>query len=158
MGNEHKWLLKEGGRRIFENCDISLKNTPTSHAVSLALVMFACMSLLPWICVCNNSKWCLPSFVCPSSCTVLLIQKRGWAYFWGWAYFRYIMIYHTAGINCVDLNDPMNGEVTFNTTLNSQAHYSCSDGYCLNGNQYRTCQCGGNWTGTEPTCGPGKQC
>ena len=66
------------------------------------------------------------------------------------------MIYHTAGINCADLDNPMNGEVTLNTTLNSQAYYSCNDGYCLNGNQSRTCQCGGNWTGTEPTCG--KQC
>ena len=53
----------------------------------------------------------------------------------------------------MELNDPMNGEVTDNTTLNSQAHYTCNDGYCLNGNRYRTCQCGGNWTGTEPTCG-----
>ena len=31
MGDERKWLLKEGGGRIFESCDIFLKNTPTSH-------------------------------------------------------------------------------------------------------------------------------
>ena len=35
MGDGLKWLLKEGGGRIFESCDISLKNTPTSHAVSV---------------------------------------------------------------------------------------------------------------------------
>ena len=39
MGDELKWLLKEGGGRIFESCDISLENTLTSHAVSLALVI-----------------------------------------------------------------------------------------------------------------------
>ena len=39
MGDELKWILKEGGGCIFESCDISLKNTPTSHAVSLALVI-----------------------------------------------------------------------------------------------------------------------
>ena len=38
MGGEFKWLLKKEGGYIF---DISLKNTPTSDAVSLAL--FVCM-------------------------------------------------------------------------------------------------------------------
>ena len=53
MGDELKWLLKEGGGRIFESCDISLENTPTSHAGSLALVTCACsdssMPLLSWL-------------------------------------------------------------------------------------------------------------
>ena len=49
-----------------------LKNTPTSHAVSLALLcMHAVMPLLS--CISNSSKWCLPSLVSPSSCTVLLL-------------------------------------------------------------------------------------
>ena len=39
MGDELKWLLKEGGGHIFESCDISLENIPTSHAVSLVLVI-----------------------------------------------------------------------------------------------------------------------
>ena len=34
MGDELKWLLKEGGGHTFESCDISLENTPTSHAFS----------------------------------------------------------------------------------------------------------------------------
>ena len=80
------------------------------------------------------------------------LLKTG-AYFRGWAYFQEIMVYHTTGINCEDLTNPMNGGVTFNTTLNSQAHYTCNAGYCISGDRYRTCQCGGNWTGTEPTCG-----
>ena len=43
-----------------------VKNTPTSYANSLALVMCACsdsmMLLLSCACLCNNSKWCLPFF------------------------------------------------------------------------------------------------
>ena len=31
MGNKLKWLPKEGGGCIFESCDISLENMPTSH-------------------------------------------------------------------------------------------------------------------------------
>ena len=64
--HELKWLLKKGGGRIFESCDISLENTPTSHAVSLALVICACsdssMTLLSCACLRNNSNGaCLPS-------------------------------------------------------------------------------------------------
>ena len=40
MGDELKWLLKEGGGHIFESCDISLENMPTSHTVCLTLVIF----------------------------------------------------------------------------------------------------------------------
>ena len=42
MGDELQCLLKEGGGRIFKSCDISLENTPTLHAVSLALVICTC--------------------------------------------------------------------------------------------------------------------
>ena len=45
---------------------------------SLALVICACsdsaMPLLSCACLCTNSKWCLPSFVSPSYCTVLLLH------------------------------------------------------------------------------------
>ena len=41
MGDKLKKLFKEGSGRIFEICDISLKNMPTSHKVSLALFMHA---------------------------------------------------------------------------------------------------------------------
>ena len=38
--------------------------------------MYTCgasvVPLLSCICLCNNSKWCLPSFVSPSSCSALL--------------------------------------------------------------------------------------
>ena len=39
MGDELKWLLKEGDGYIFKSCDIALDNTLTSHAVGLALFM-----------------------------------------------------------------------------------------------------------------------
>ena len=59
MGDELKWLLKEGGRCIFENCDISLENTPTSHTVSLVQDMYACsdsaMPLLSSACLCKTT-------------------------------------------------------------------------------------------------------
>ena len=42
MGDELKWLQKEGGGCIVERCDISFKNTPTSYAVSLTLFMCTC--------------------------------------------------------------------------------------------------------------------
>ena len=52
MGDElNKWLLKEGGGCIFRVViflSIFLKNMPTSHTVSLALV----------ICACSDSSFC----------------------------------------------------------------------------------------------------
>ena len=104
---------QRGEPGYFSSCYISLEN-----CYSLALFMYTCsdpaMSLsLSCTCLC---KWCLPSFVSPSSCTVLLLRRflhnrmycsilnrwanlattlfknRGWAYFWGWVYFWEIMI------------------------------------------------------------------
>ena len=37
-------LIKKGVGVFFESCGISLENTPTSHAVSLALAMYTCSS------------------------------------------------------------------------------------------------------------------
>ena len=36
MGEEVKWLLKEGGGLIFECFDISLESTPTLHVVYIS--------------------------------------------------------------------------------------------------------------------------
>ena len=66
MGNELKWLLKEGGGRIFESCDISLENMPTSHTVSLALVIWACsnspMPHLSWLAYAITAN--VSAFIC----------------------------------------------------------------------------------------------
>ena len=37
-------------------------------------------------------------------------------------------------------------------TFGSQANYSCSEGYVLNGNGTRMCQADGQWSGSEPLC------
>jgi len=46
-----------------------------------------------------------------------------------------------------------NGMVEFDAnTVGSQANYSCSEGYVLNGITTRVCQADGQWSGSEPTC------
>ena len=42
MGYELKELFKEEGGCIFKSCDIFLENMPMSHAVGLALFIYAC--------------------------------------------------------------------------------------------------------------------
>ena len=76
-GDELKQFLKEGGVGVFSRVVISLENTPTSHTVSLTLVICACSdSAMPLLsrALWNNSNQCLPSFVSPSSCIVLLLR------------------------------------------------------------------------------------
>ena len=84
---------------------------PHTHLVSPYRYMHAAIlqCLSSCICLCNNGKWCLPSFVRPSSCSALLfwcfllnvtpyttvwiggptsrekLTKKGWSYFQGWA-------------------------------------------------------------------------
>ena len=77
MGDELQWLLKERGGHIFESCNISLKNTPTSHTVSLALVICACSDSASYASfvmhLLMQQQQIVPSFVSPSSCTVLFL-------------------------------------------------------------------------------------
>ena len=56
-------------------------------------------------------------------------------------------------VPCGTLNNPTNGQVNVEgNTFGSQANYSCSEGYVLNGNSTRMCQSDGQWSGSEPTC------
>ena len=63
-------------------------------------------------------------------------------------------------IDCGDLTDPEDGQVTFtpgvvatiDTGLNAVATYACSEGYSLVGDAMRTCQADSQWNGAEPTC------
>ena len=65
-----------------------------------------------------------------------------------------------AVIDCGGLSDPEEGRVTFNpgvvatidTGLDAVATYVCNDGYDLVGDELRTCQGNGLWSGAEPTC------
>ena len=60
-------------------------------------------------------------------------------------------------VDCGSLDNPGNGVVSFTaTTYNSVATYSCNTGYTLTGDDMRTCQSSGVWSGSEPTC-TGKQ-
>ena len=64
----------------------------------------------------------------------------------------------TLVINCGALPMPTPGPgiltlTQMNTTFDSVATYSCqSEGYAIVGDEQRTCQADGNYTGTEPTC------
>ena len=95
--DELKWLEREGGN-ILESCYISLKNTPTSHAVSLALGMYP-MPLLSCACLCNNSTYhnYMPLFGSSSSFTglLLLAYTRTCRTLWGraWASSKLLIYY-----------------------------------------------------------------
>ncbi|XP_072164876.1 sushi, von Willebrand factor type A, EGF and pentraxin domain-containing protein 1-like [Diadema setosum] len=65
-------------------------------------------------------------------------------------------------MSCGKLNDPENGNVQDNPrTFESEATYSCNDGFELSGEPTRTCESNNNggvqWSGDAPTCNP-KSC
>ena len=64
------------------------------------------------------------------------------------------MLSISAVIDCGNLDDPDNGQVELsNTTLGSTANFTCSQGYSLsNGNNTRTCEANGQWSGDPPFC------
>ena len=59
---------------------------------------------------------------------------------------------------CDSLPHPKNGFITYNDRLSNsrptvtEAVYSCSSGYTLNGTATRTCYKNMVWTGSAPTC------
>ena len=56
-------------------------------------------------------------------------------------------------VDCDTLSDPANGQVRpTGTTFGETAIYSCNTGYNLVGDNNRTCQATGEWSGSEPTC------
>ena len=57
-------------------------------------------------------------------------------------------------MDCGNLTNPSNGQVdhTAGTTFGENATYSCNTGYNLVGDNIRTCQVTGNWSGNAPTC------
>ena len=36
--------------------------------------------------------------------------------------------------------------------MGATVNYTCNTGYTLNGNNTRTCQASGAWSGSDPTC------
>ena len=57
-------------------------------------------------------------------------------------------------VDCGTLNTATNGQVSHlnGTTFGQKATYSCNTGYNLLGENSRTCQADGMWSGSEPTC------
>ena len=62
--------------------------------------------------------------------------------------------FFSTAVDCGNLTDPANGQVshTAGTTFGQTATYSCNTGYNLMGDNNRTCQATGNWSGSAPTC------
>ena len=65
----------------------------------------------------------------------------------------YEFLFSTA-VDCGTLTDTANGQVnhTAGTTFAETATYSCNTGYNLVGDNTRTCQATGEWSGSAPTC------
>ncbi len=57
-------------------------------------------------------------------------------------------------VDCGALDNPSNGAVDTlsGTTFMNNATYTCNPGYTLMGSNTRTCQAGGEWNSTSPTC------
>ena len=57
-------------------------------------------------------------------------------------------------VDCGALSNPVNGSVhyTAGTTFRQKANYSCNTGYNLVGDNTRTCEATGEWSGSAPTC------
>ena len=64
----------------------------------------------------------------------------------------YIIFLILTAVDCGNLIDPDNGQVTSETTFGQTATYSCNTGYNLVGDRTRTCQAEGSWSGSAPTC------
>ena len=56
-------------------------------------------------------------------------------------------------VDCGPLDNPSNGNVVLDdTTLRSEAAYTCHVGHFLVGSDARTCLSNGSWSGSEPFC------
>ena len=67
--------------------------------------------------------------------------------------------YSFAVISCGNLTDPRNGHVKVESTrYQGIAKYECSSGYELLGQDVRTCQISGQWSGTHPQCNGKSYC
>ena len=58
-----------------------------------------------------------------------------------------------AVVDCGPLPHPAHGTVQYvRSTYGSEATYNCNDTYVLLGENPRTCQMNGEWSGIEPLC------
>ena len=67
--------------------------------------------------------------------------------------YRIVFLVHAAQGVCPELEDPEFGEVSYcETDVGDTACYCCCDDYELVGDEERTCQSDGSWSGDEPVC------
>lgn len=59
-----------------------------------------------------------------------------------------------AAVACRELADPANGAVTIpnGMTFTNVATYQCNERHNLEGEETRTCEADGEWSGVEPNC------
>ena len=63
------------------------------------------------------------------------------------------MYFSLTVVACPPLTDPLDGGVVWtNLSVGSVAVYTCNRGFELVGNEMRTCQGDGTWSGEEPVC------
>ena len=56
-------------------------------------------------------------------------------------------------VDCGNLVGPDNGNVMIGmTTLGSEVTYNCDPSFSLRGDESRTCQPDGSWSGEDPVC------
>lgn len=70
------------------------------------------------------------------------------------AFYKVLYLYFCQlAATCGLLSSPKNGLVSFTgVTIESEAMYSCFPGFILIGDEIRTCQKNGQWSGQEPHC------
>jgi len=65
---------------------------------------------------------------------------------------------HTYVVSCPSLTDPNNGNITCSLeddrvpSYEDTCSFTCNTGYELSGSDTRTCQSGGNWSGSDDVC------
>ncbi len=63
------------------------------------------------------------------------------------------LLFLRTGTECDQLKPPEYGDVKLSgLTIGSHATYTCEDGFELLGNEFRSCEADGEWSGTDPTC------
>ena len=67
--------------------------------------------------------------------------------------FVFSIIYASYSSDCGKPSTPTDGSVAFNSTsYQSEAIYSCDNGYTLVGEATRKCLINGTWSNTDPVC------
>lgn len=66
----------------------------------------------------------------------------------------YLTAHSSTVVMCPTLPNPTNGAVEYNpgTSYQSEARFSCDNGYQLNDDSSLICEASGAWSGSSPVC------